>query len=278
MTEKVAKTKQDFKSMLASESVQEKFKEVLEERASSFTANLAVMVNNSEQLKKCQPATLVSAAVISASLDLPLDPNLGLAYIVPFKDKAQFQIGYKGLKQLAIRSGQYAYLDWCVTYDSDTDEDILNRLKSIRKDKKPEKVTGYAHYFRLLNGFESTFHMSAEEINLHAKRYSQTYKRGYGLWKDDFDKMAKKTIIKLHLGTGEAPLSIKMQKAIKYDQGVIHDIEGEDVTYEDNEAVLVEENPKGRRGGKEKKAKKEKVEEANVVEENKDLFDNGTEK
>ena len=108
--------KTSLKSLLSQENVKAKFSDILKDRASSFTANLAVIVNNNEKLLKCDPMSIVSSAVISASLDLPLDPNIGFAAIVPYKSKqsdgsykdmAQFQIMYKGLNQLAMRSGQY---------------------------------------------------------------------------------------------------------------------------------------------------------------------------
>lgn len=241
------------KSLLSTDNVKVKFQEILKDRAAGFTANLAVMVNNSAALSKCEPLSVISAAVVSASLDLPLDPNLGFAAIVPFNSKdgqpkAQFQIQYKGYKQLAIRSGQFEFIDWCRTYDSDTEEEILNRLKSIRKTSKDEKVTGYANYFRLLNGFESFYHMNVSEIEKHGKKYSQTYKKGYGLWVDDFDKMAKKTVIKLHLTNGDAPMSIEMQKAVKFDQSTIKDVETGEVEYIDNEAEKPTfENPEARK-------------------------------
>lgn len=227
------------RSLLTQDNIKQRFSDILGANASSFTANLSVMVNNSQQLSKCDPISVISAAVVSASLNLPLDPNLGFAAIVPFKDKAQFQIQWKGYKQLAIRSGQFEYLEWCLTYDSDTDEEIRERLRSVRKSSKNEKVTGYASYFKLINGFESFYHMSVDEINKHGKRYSQTFKKGFGMWVDNFEAMAKKTVVKLHLGSGDAPLSIEMQSAVIKDQSVITGIdEYANVEYIDNEVIV----------------------------------------
>ncbi len=247
------------KSLLAQEYIQEKFKAILKDKADGFMANLAVMVSNNSTLQKCEPMSIVGAAVISASLNLQLDPNLGYAAVIPYGNKAQFQIQYKGFKQLAIRSGQFERIEWCRTYPSDTEKDIMERLRSIRKKgKKGEEVEGYAHYFKLINSFESFFYMSIEDIESHAKRYSQTYKKGFGMWVDDFDKMAQKTVIKLHLKSGEAPMSIEMQKAGKFDQGVI--IDEENIEYVDNEPEQGKaDNPLSGKG--KKKEGKEKVEE-----------------
>ena len=134
---------------------------------------------------------------------------------------------------MALRSGQFLKMEFCYTYASDTDEEIQERLKAIKKKNKDEKIDGYAHYFQLLNGFESYLFMSAKEMEAHAKKYSQTYKNGGGLWRDSFDKMSKKTIIKQHLNSGDAPLSVEMRDAMKFDQAVTTD--GETVDYPDNE-------------------------------------------
>jgi recombination protein RecT len=254
------------KSLLKKQYIQEKFKAILKDKADGFMANLAVMVNNSDTLQKCEPMSIVGAAVISASLNLQLDPNLGFAAVIPYGNKAQFQIQYKGFKQLAIRSGQFERIEWCKTYPSDTEEDIMQRLRSIRKKgKKGEPVEGYAHYFKLINSFESFFYMSVEDIERHAKRYSQSYKKGFGMWVDDFDKMAQKTVIKLHLKSGEAPMSIEMQKAGKFDQGII--VDEENVEYVDNEPEQGKaDNPFSAKGKKGKETVEEKKEEPAKVE------------
>lgn len=110
------------------------------------------------------------------------------------------------------------------------------------KGKTSDKVIGYAAYFKLLSGFSTTFYMTIEEIEKHAKKYSQTYRKGFGNWKDDFDKMARKTVMKLLLNSGKAPLSIEMRNAINADQSVIKDYDGDetiDVDYVDNTPAQV---------------------------------------
>lgn len=267
------------KGLLEQETVQQKFKDILKDRAKSFTANLAVMVNNSEQLKKCDPMTVISAAVVSATLDLPLDPNLGFAYVVPFKDKAQFQIGYKGFIQLAWRSGQYRNINVTEVCEGELvkHDKLTGECEFDWDGKTSNKVIGYVAYFELLNGARKTEYWDKEKVQAHGKRFSQTFKRNFGLWTDDFDSMGKKTVLKALLNRWGI-LSIEMQDAIKFDQGVIRDVDGTEIDYVDNEPVLVEENPKARRGGK--KTEKIAVEESDaevITEEGKkqkeDLFE-----
>lgn len=236
------------KSLLSTDNIKAKFQEILKDRAAGFTANLAVMVNNSAALSKCEPLSVISAAVVSASLDLPLDPNLGFAAVVPFGEKAQFQIMYKGLIQLAQRSGQYKTIGVTEIFEGELKNQ--NRLTGEYEfnfsAKVSDKVIGYAAYFKLLNGFEKTIYWPIEQVDKHGKRFSQTYKKGFGLWKDDFDSMAKKTVLK-NLISKWGILSIDMQKAVKFDSGVVKDVENGEVEYIDNEPEPLNfENPEAK--------------------------------
>lgn len=214
-------------SYLNSDSIKAKFTEVLGKQSSSFLSSLLAAISQNDMLKDATTESIYTAALTAATLNLPINSNLGFAYIVPYRDKsgiilAQFQMGYKGFKQLAIRSGQFRNLDAKPVYEGQLIEN--NSFLGFEFDwskKTSDKIVGYASYFVLSSGFESTFYMTIESIEKHAKKYSQTYKKGYGLWKDDFDKMALKTVSKLHLNSGEAPLSIEMQRAIANDQAVI---------------------------------------------------------
>lgn len=244
------------KSLLSNQNVKAKFEEILKERAAGFTANLAVMVNNSAALSKCDPMTVVSAAVVAASLNLPLDPNLGFAAVVPFGNQASFQIMYKGLIQLAMRSGQYQTINVTEVYEGElTGENrVTGEYTFDFSAKKSDKIVGYAAYFKLMNGFEKTEYWPVEKIERHGKRYSQTYKKGFGLWKDDFESMARKTVLK-SLISRWGILSIEMQNAVKYDQGVVRDVESGAVDYVDNdpiEAAFADEIPKVRRNNADK--------------------------
>jgi recombination protein RecT len=238
--------KQTLKSMLSNESIQNRLKEVIGKNTGVFTTSVLQIAQSNDMLKNAEPSTIIGAAMTAATLDLPLNNSLGFAYIVPFYDnktrttKAQFQIGAKGFKQLAIRSGQFKTL-----HDTDVREGEIkhvNRLTGVMefdfiqddKERLSRKIVGYVSYFELTNGFSSTFYMTIEELENHAKNYSQTYKKGFGTWKDNFDAMARKTVTKLNLSKN-APLSIEMQKAVTFDQVVVN--ETEDVSYIDNQDV-----------------------------------------
>lgn len=237
--------KTSVKSLLSQDNVKNRFYEILKDRTSSFTANLAVMVNNNEALSKCDPMSIISSAVVSASLDLPLDPNLGFAAIVPykskqadgsFKDMAQFQIMYKGLNQLAMRSGQYKTIGATPIYDGQllSENPLTSEYEFDFNIKLSEKIIGYAAYFKLINGFEKLIYWPIEKIDKHGKRFSKTYAKGFGLWKDDFESMAIKTVLK-NLISKWGILSIDMQHAIKFDQAIIKDENLNDFEYEDND-------------------------------------------
>lgn len=226
------------KSLLSQSNVKVKFEEILKDRAAGFTANLAVMVNNSAALSKCEPMTVISAAVVAASLDLPIDPNLGFAHVIPYGDKAQFQIGYKGLVQLAQRTGQYKTLNVTEIYDGwmVSENPVTGEYEFNFSAKKSDTIIGYAAYLKLLNGFEKTEYWPVEKIEKHARRFSQTYKKGYGQWKDDFEAMARKTVLKALLSKWGI-LSVEMQRAVKFDQGVVKSVEDQDVEYMDNDPI-----------------------------------------
>lgn len=229
-----------IKNFLNSQTVQQKFIEILGKNAASFTTSVLQVVNSNDKLKDADPKTVCSAAMMAATLNLPINNNLGFAYIVPFKNnkenrtEAQFQLGYKGFIQLAQRTGQFKRINACAIYSDDTEQDVYSRLTSLLPRPPSGKVTGYIAYFQLLNGYEAHLSMSFEELHAHANKYSQSAKKGSGVWKDNFDAMAQKTVIKLLLSK-QAPLSIDMPlaTAIQADQSVI--VNGE-YRYTDNEA------------------------------------------
>lgn len=225
-----------IKDYFSNDQVRSKFAEVLGTKTASFCTTVVQIASQSEMLQKCDPASIMQSAMVAATLDLPVNPNLGFAYILPYGSKAQFQLGYKGLIQLAQRSGQFINISATPIYDGQIVAE--NPLTGYVFDftKKSNKVVGYAAYFKLLNGFEKTLYMSVEQLQAHGKKYSQTYKKGFGLWQEDFDSMAQKTVIKLLLSK-YAPLSVEMSKALVADQAVIEDADTMDVTYVDNQPV-----------------------------------------
>lgn len=220
------------KTFFEQENVKQKFAELLGKRATSFITSVLQIVNNNALLLKADPLSIYHAAATAATLDLPINSNLGFAYIVPYAGKAQFQLGYKGFIQLAQRSGQFKRISASPIYAGQiVAENPLTGFEFDFTKPKSSAPIGYAAYFKLLNGFEATFYMTSEEINAHAKRFSKSF--GSGVWKTDFDAMATKTVIKLLLSK-YAPLSVDMQQAIVTDQAIINDLSGTDVTYIDN--------------------------------------------
>jgi recombination protein RecT len=229
---------------LNQKNVLEKFAELLGTKAQGFIASVISAVNSSELLKNATNESVYSAALMAATLDLPVNQNLGFAYFVPFnnrkanKQECQFMVGYKGFIQLAMRSGQFKTISATPIYENQLVSE--NPLTGFIFDfsKKGQNVIGYAAYFSLINGFEKTLYMSVEELKKHGVQYSQTFKKGFGLWADNFDAMAQKTVIKLLLSK-YAPLSIEMQKAQIADQGVIRNLDTMEVEYVDNSKEIV---------------------------------------
>lgn len=230
------------KEFFSREDVRKKFQEMMGKRSTQFITSVLQIVNSNALLKECDPVSIYNAAAVAATLDLPLNNNLGFAYIVPYSQKvdgtykkvAQFQMGYKGFIQLAQRSGQFLTIDAKPVYEGQlVDDKTFTGYSFVWSNKKSDKVIGYAAYFKLLNGFEKTLFMSAEDLSKHGMKYSQTFKKGFGLWKDEFDSMAGKTVLKLLLSK-YAPLSVEMQKAVVTDQAIVNDVETEDITYVDN--------------------------------------------
>jgi len=246
------------KNLFQKDEVRNKFQEMLGKRAPSFITSVLQIVASNNLLSKADPHSVYHSAAVAATLDLPLNNNLGFAYIVPYnqsyqddsgkwqkKQVAQFQLGYKGFKQLALRSGQFKAMNSTDVREGELKEH--NRLTGdmkfdwVQDETEREKLTiiGYLSYFELLNGFSQTFYMSIKKLEKHGKKYSQTYKNDKGLWKDDFDAMCMKTVTKLNLSKN-APLSVDMQKAITFDQAIINDSDTEDVTYIDNEEPVID--------------------------------------
>lgn len=236
-----------LKGMLGAESVKKRFQEILGKKAPGFISSVLSCVNSNNLLQTAEPQSVLNSAVIAATLDLPINPNLGFAAIVPYKDRlrgniAQFQLMYKGLIELCLRSGQFSALIDEVVYEGQlVSKNKFTGEYVFDEDKKTsDKPIGYMAYFRLVNGFEKTFYMTVEEVEAHAKKYSQSYKKGYGVWKDDFDIMARKTVLKLLLAK-YAPKSIEMQQAIIFDQAAVKndlvkdDVNEAEIEYVDND-------------------------------------------
>lgn len=248
-------------ALMKKESIQERLKAMLDKNAESFMTSVINTINGSTQLQSCDSMSIVKSAMVAAALNLAVDPNLGFAAIVPYKDKnkgmqAQFQIMWRGLVQLAIRSGQYktinvseVYADEIESYNPFTGElSFTDQSKWEMRYKNDGEVVGYMAYFKLLTGFEKYLYMTKAETEKHAITYSQSYRsdkqKGWtaSRWSQDFDSMGKKTVLKLLLSKFGV-LSIEMQKAVTFDQAKIDGtIENPEPAYIDNPDY---EEPKG---------------------------------
>ncbi|MEG3013120.1 MAG: recombinase RecT [Cetobacterium sp.] len=209
---------------------------VLGDNANSFMVSAMNLYNT--DLKDADPQSVMNGLFIAAALKLPIEKNMGFAYIIPYKNRstgvttAQFQLGYKGLMQLALRSGQVKKLNAIEIYDGQIKS--FNPLtEEIEFDMSVPKgdVIGYAAYMELVNGFNKIIYVTKEDMERHADKFSQayrydkSYKKSSSVWSSDFDSMSKKTIMKMILKF--APLSADMQMVEKVDQASIKKVDVE---------------------------------------------------
>lgn len=200
-----------FKDLVKSENVQDRFRQLLDKRSPEFLASLLSLVSADKSLIDCEPVSILTAAAKAAILRLPIAKELGFAYIVPFKREATFICGYKGLIQLAIRTGQYLAINAAEIYQGE--EVIVDRLTGnvkLNGKRTGDEVTGYVAYFKMKNGFEKFIYLSREDVAKHARRYSKSYGNDRSAWTTNFDDMGKKTVLRLLLGK-YGLLSIEMQ-------------------------------------------------------------------
>lgn len=215
-----------LQQLVKSDAIIKSAERTLGEKGRQFLTSVLALANSDEKIAECDPMTTYNACLTAATLDLPVNQNLGFAYIVPYRNKgkmeAQFQMGWRGFVQLAMKSGQFQDLGPRAVHEGELIgvDEFTGAPKFNFQLEKKGKIIGYMAYMVMLNGFRKAEFMSVEEIEKHAKRYSQKYRKyGDGQWKDNFDAMAKKTVLKLLLSR-YAPLSIEMQKAIEQDQKV----------------------------------------------------------
>lgn len=202
------------------------------EIARQFVADITTVVANNPTLAQCEAGTILAAGLTAQSLKLPLSQTLGQAYIIPYGNKAQFQIGAKGLTQLAMRSGQFSRIGVKPVHKGEAQgyDEFGDEIIKFDHKYDDEEVVGYLAYFELVNGFKKTLYWTKEQCERHGHKYSKSYNK---LWGDEsmFDAMASKTVLK-QLISRYAPMSVDMQTAIKSDQAVIN--ENGEYAYVDN--------------------------------------------
>ncbi len=198
--------------------VQSQMNAVLKENAQSFAASIIELYAGDKYLQECDPKQVIMQALKAAALKLPVIKTLGYAWIVAYRGQPQFQIGWKGVLQLAIRSGEFRIINADKVYEGEyrttnrlTGEFDLNGMAT------GQNVIGYFAHFELKNGFSKTLFMTKEKVNAHAAKYSKSYNIAGTPWKTEFDAMAIKTVL-TNLLKKWAPLSVEMQEAITGDE------------------------------------------------------------
>ena len=212
-----------LKNFLSQEKVSEKIESVLGKNKEAFVSTLVSIANSNNLLSEAVPSTIVGAALTAATLNLPIEPSLGFAYIVPYKKnnvpEAQFQIGYKGLIQLALRSGQFKNLNSGAIYEEQfvSYNPLFEELEiDFTKPVKTTTPIGYFASMKLLNGFEKVVYWTKKQVEIHRNKFSKSSSRANSPWNSEFDAMAQKTVMKSMLSK-YAPMSIEMQDAIVED-------------------------------------------------------------
>ena len=207
-------------SILDGEKLRGRFNELLGKRAPQFVSALVSMVNADQNLQQAfyeAPMTVIQSALKAATFDLPIDQNLGYAYIVPFSNKkkvgdewrkvkeATFILGWKGMHQLALRTGAYKAINVVdvregelVRFNRLSEEIELNFIEDENQ-REQLPIIGYVGYYRLVNGFEKTIYMSKSQIEAHERKNRKGEYMGKG-WRDDWDAMARKTVYRRLIG------------------------------------------------------------------------------
>jgi len=236
MGNEVAVTKKtSIAAYLTQEAVKAQVETVVGQKDSQrFISSVVSAVQTNPQLAECTNSSILSAALLGHSLNLPQSPQIGMFYLVPFKNKgvseATFQLSYRGMLQLAMRSGQYkainvtdiregelaSYNPIEDSYEFTPETDMEKRLSL--------KVVGYYAYFEMINGFKKGIYWTKEQVDAHAKKYSASYRNDFKgcLWKSDFDAMAKKTMLR-QLISKWGIMSVEMERAYVGDQAVIRE-------------------------------------------------------
>lgn len=235
-------TTNQLKKWFSNESLIKQLGSQLSISPQAFTSSVLSVVNNNKYLRNADPASIYGATMVAASMNLQVNPSLGECAIIPYGKQAQFQVMRSGLVQLAMRSGVIKSLINEVVYEGQLVK--KNKFKGVYEfdedAKTSDKVIGYMSYMETVEGFEKTLYMTVDEVKEHAKKFSKTYQSGSGIWKENFDAMAMKTVLKKLLSKW-APKSVA--PARQFDQAVVKinpdkgqtDIEDAEVVYVDND-------------------------------------------
>jgi recombination protein RecT len=236
-----------LKVALNEDFVQNQLKSSLAENSGAFSASVIELFTSEKALMDLDPKMVIMQAMKAAVLKLPINKSLGFAWIVPYKGVPQFQIGYKGLIQLALRTGEYRFINTSEVFEGEfkTANKLTGEFDLTGK-QTSEVVVGYFAYIELMNGFSKTLYMTKAQVEAHAKKYSASYSFPSSPWKTEFNAMAKKTVIR-NLLTHYGYLSVEMANAIESDTNqdaadkVMEEIRGnankKDIAFEEADVV-----------------------------------------
>ena len=203
-----------MRGILDSESTKKLLSDSLKENAGAFAASIIDLYNSDKYLQTCNPKQVFGECLKAVSLKLPINKQLGFAYIVPYGNVPQFQLGYKGMIQLCMRTGSYKYINAGVVYEGEfKSEDKLTGKIDISGEKISDKVVGYFAYIETINGFKKASYWSREKVEAHAAKFSKSYKSANSVWKSDFDAMAIKTVLR-NLLSHYGVMSVEMTNAM----------------------------------------------------------------
>lgn len=242
------------KSMFTQDSIKKRFDELLGKKAPGFISSVLQIVQDSKLLAKADPKTVLNAAATAAILDLPINQNLGYAWIIPYENKrtgevvAQFQLGYKGFIQLALRTNQYAQINATPIFENQFKSwnSVTEQLDGDFHKFGTGEILGYAAYFKLNSGFTKIDYWPMDKVKEHARKYSKTYdkknksgKLFFSPWNDSdqFDAMCLKTVLKNTLSKWGI-MSIQLETAVMADQSIQRKVGQYD--YDDNTPDSIE--------------------------------------
>jgi recombination protein RecT len=248
-----------LKKVLNTESVNNQFKNALAENAPLFVASLIDIYASDKTLQKCEPKSVVMEALKAATLRLPINRNLGFAYIIPYKGQATMQIGYRGYLQLAQRTGQYRYINADVVCEGElVKADKLTGEVDLSGTATSDTVIGYFAHMETVSGFRKTIYWPKEKVEAHAKRYSQSYNSSYSPWKTDFDAMATKTLLRAILSK-YGIMSVEMASAINDDHDPEKEAQAEVDENANQDAIDIDPEPEESEDGEMTEEEKAKI-------------------
>lgn len=205
----------------------------LKENAGAFSASIIDLYNSDTYLQRCNPRQVFGECLKAVSLKLPISKQLGFAYVIPYKkngvDVPQFQLGYKGMIQLCMRTGEYKYINADVVYEGEYQGgDKLTGHVDLNGARTSDKVIGYFAYIETLNGFKKAIYWSKEKVTEHAKKFSKSFNLSNSVWKSSFDAMAIKTVLR-NLLSKYGVMSVEMANALRAEETLAEPSESTDM-------------------------------------------------